>query len=73
MHLHPTPDRHFLIDVHPEHENVVYACGFSGHGFKFAPILGEVLADLAENGTTKWPIEMLRTRFFKKVPTEPEA
>lgn len=41
-----TPDRHFVIDTHPEHKNVAIACGFSGHGFKFAPVVGEMLADL---------------------------
>jgi sarcosine oxidase len=55
-----TPDRHFLIDLHPEHPNVVLATGFSGHGFKFAPAVGEVLADLADNGRTGLPTEMFR-------------
>ncbi len=39
-------DEHFVIDRHPRHENVVIACGFSGHGFKFAPIVGATLAYL---------------------------
>ncbi len=43
-----SPDRHFVIDRHPEFANVVVAAGFSGHGFKFAPVVGELLADLAE-------------------------
>ena len=61
-----TPDRHFILDVHPEHPNVALAAGFSGHGFKFAPVVGEILADLAENGKTAWPIEMFRiTRLAK--------
>ncbi|MBI2755132.1 MAG: N-methyl-L-tryptophan oxidase [Chloroflexi bacterium] len=42
-----TPDEHFLVDQHPIHPNVAFAGGFSGHGFKFAPVIGEVLADLA--------------------------
>jgi len=59
-----TPDRHFVIDTHPLHPQVAVACGFSGHGFKFAPVVGEVLADLADTGATRWPIEMFRaTRF----------
>ncbi len=57
-----TPDRHFLIDVHPEHPQVVFAAGFSGHGFKFASVVGEILADLAERGRTDRPIEMFRVR-----------
>jgi sarcosine oxidase len=55
-----TPDRHFIIDVHPEMPAVVLAAGFSGHGFKFAPVVGEVLADLAMLGRTDWPIELFR-------------
>jgi monomeric sarcosine oxidase len=42
-----TPDEDFIIDRHPEHAGVVFAAGFSGHGFKFAPVIGEHLADLA--------------------------
>jgi sarcosine oxidase len=59
-----TPDRHFLIDVHPEHPQVTFAAGFSGHGFKFASVVGEILADLAENGRTDWPIKMFRLSRF---------
>jgi len=50
-----SPDRHFVIDVHPEYPNVAVAAGFSGHGFKFAPVVGEILADLVETGRTEWP------------------
>jgi sarcosine oxidase len=55
-----SPNRHFVIDVHPMHPQVVLAAGFSGHGFKFASVVGEVLADLAEGGRTPHPIEMFR-------------
>jgi sarcosine oxidase len=55
-----TPDRHFLIDVHPETPTVVLAAGFSGHGFKFAPVVGEIIADLAMRGRTEWPIALFR-------------
>jgi sarcosine oxidase len=59
-----TPDRHFVIDTHPNYPNVCVAAGFSGHGFKFAPAVGEVLADLAEAGKTNHSIEMFAaTRF----------
>ncbi|MBA4192217.1 MAG: N-methyl-L-tryptophan oxidase [Planctomycetaceae bacterium] len=59
-----SPDRHFVIDVHPAHPQVSVACGFSGHGFKFASAVGEVLADLAETGTTRHGIGMFSaTRF----------
>lgn len=46
-----TPDERFVVDTHPAHDNVVIAGGFSGHGFKFTAVLGEVLADLVEGGT----------------------
>ena len=42
-----TPDAHFLLDVHPKRPNIVAACPCSGHGFKFAPAIGEAIADLA--------------------------
>jgi sarcosine oxidase len=42
-----TPDEHFIIDVHPRHPQVSIAAGFSGHGFKFSSVVGEILSDLA--------------------------
>lgn len=54
-----TPDTHFVIDRHPAHPRVVLAAGFSGHGFKFAAVVGEVLADLALEGATRHPIGFL--------------
>lgn len=42
-----TPDEHFVLGGHPGFPNVAVACGFSGHGFKFVPVVGEILADLA--------------------------
>ena len=55
-----TPDGHFIIDRHPHYEQVLFGAGFSGHGFKFAPVMGEVLADLALEGKTDRPIDFLR-------------
>jgi sarcosine oxidase len=45
-----TPDEHFVVDRHPDFDNVVYAGGFSGHGFKFSTVIGEILADLSIDG-----------------------
>ncbi|MBV9848182.1 MAG: N-methyl-L-tryptophan oxidase [Armatimonadetes bacterium] len=59
-----SPDGHFIIDHHPRHPRVTLACGFSGHGFKFAPVIGEALADLAQQGTTTLPIGFLRLGRF---------
>jgi len=53
-----SPDRNFVIGAHPEWSNVTVACGFSGHGFKFVPVVGEILADLAIDQATKHPISL---------------
>ena len=55
-----TPDINFIVDRHPEHENVWFAAGFSGHGFKFAPAIGAALADLAVMGSTTKSMDFLR-------------
>jgi len=54
-----SPDHHFVIDRHPGHPQVVFAAGFSGHGFKFCPVVGEALADLAIAGRTDLPVAFL--------------
>jgi len=54
-----TPDKHFVLDIHPECPAVVLGAGFSGHGFKFATVVGEILAELALDGKTRQPIEFL--------------
>jgi len=59
-----TPDGHFLIDQLPGAPNVIAASPCSGHGFKFAPVIGEVLADLATSGTTRHDISRFSLRRF---------
>lgn len=54
-----TPDGHFIVDRHPEYPQIVFGAGFSGHGFKFTAGLGEALADLALDSSTRQPIEFL--------------
>ncbi len=49
-----TRDEHFWIDRHPEVEGLTVAAGGSGHGFKFAPILGDLIADAAEGQVSPW-------------------
>jgi sarcosine oxidase len=61
-----TPDRHFVVDRHPLYPQVVVAAGFSGHGFKFASAVGEVLADLVEDGRTRHDIGMFRAGRFSE-------
>ena len=57
-----TPDGHFVIDHHPEHDNVVFAAGLSGHGFKFAPALGRTLSELALDRQCHINVEFLSAR-----------
>ena len=59
-----TPDGHFVIDRHPGFNKVAYATGFSGHGFKFAPVIGEILADMILDGATKHPTGFLTASRF---------
>jgi sarcosine oxidase len=59
-----TPDDHFIIDIDPAHPQVSVAAGFSGHGFKFASVVGEILADLAINGKTNHDIDLLKIDRF---------
>ena len=59
-----SPDEHFLIDRHPESELAVVAAGFSGHGFKFCSVVGEILADLVLEDETRHDIEFLRFARF---------
>jgi sarcosine oxidase len=61
-----TPDGHFIVDRAGAHPRLVYAVGFSGHGFKFATVVGEVLADLAAAGRTAHPIEFLSAARFNR-------
>ncbi|GAC1702720.1 MAG: N-methyl-L-tryptophan oxidase [Candidatus Limnocylindrales bacterium] len=56
-----TPDEHFVIDAD---DRVIYASACSGHGFKFASVIGEVLADLATIGRTPHQIGFLSGRRF---------
>jgi len=59
-----SPDGHFVVGHHPQHARVSIAAGFSGHGFKFASVMGEVLADLALVGKTTHPIGFLSPNRF---------
>jgi sarcosine oxidase len=61
-----TPDEHFVIARHPAHDAVTVAAGFSGHGFKFVPVVGEILADLATTGSTAHPIGLFDPRRFAR-------
>ena len=61
-----SPDEHFVIGKHPQFASCSVACGFSGHGFKFASVVGEILADLATSGTTTHPIGLFSPLRFHR-------
>ena len=59
-----TPDEHFLLGLHPEHENVVVAGGGSGHAFKFASVIGELVAQLVAGESPRLDISLLSPERF---------
>lgn len=66
-----TPDEHFILDLHPEHPEVAIAAGFSGHGFKFCSVVGEIMADLVLDGRTRLDIGMFQiSRFLNQASTK---
>lgn len=70
-----TPDEGFVIDRHPADERVVIAAGFSGHGFKFCPAVGDLLADLtlgAPRSPADPPAPLLRLRWGARSPRRQE-
>lgn len=60
-----TPDEHFILDHLPGTPNIVVASPCSGHGFKFASVIGEILADLVARGETEHGIDLLRLSRFQ--------
>ena len=61
-----TPDGHFVVDRHPAHPLLILCGGFSGHGFKFAPVVGEICADLALERESRHEIAFLSLRRFAR-------
>jgi sarcosine oxidase len=61
-----TPDFNFVIDVHPDVPGVAFASACSGHGFKFAPVIGEILTDLALGTRPSLPIDAFRAGRFAR-------
>jgi sarcosine oxidase len=61
-----TTDGHFIIDSHPEHPSVQIACGFSGHGFKFASVIGQALAHTAASDKPDPSLNFLRLFRFRQ-------
>ena len=57
-----TPDEHFWIDRHPAHAQVLIVSACSGHGFKFASVIGEIVADLLVEGRSRFDLSLFRNR-----------
>ena len=64
-----TPDKHFIVDQHPNYPQVVIGAGFSGHGFKFTTLMGRILANLAVNGDTPYDISLFKVTRFQSGKT----
>lgn len=60
-----TPDRHFILDLHPNNDNLVMISCCSGHGFKFTSVIGEIAADLCINGNTSHNIQLFSSQRFE--------
>lgn len=61
-----TPDKHFIIDSHPDYPHVVIAAGFCGRGFNFSTLVGKILADLALFGKTEHDTSLFKLSRFQQ-------
>jgi sarcosine oxidase len=70
-----SPDEHFILDVLPGQTQVSVAAGFSGHGFKFCSVVGEIMAELALDGGTRHDLSLFRLSRFhpQQAPRAPSA
>jgi sarcosine oxidase len=59
-----TPDEHFVIGAHPSQARVVLAGGFSGHGYKFTPVVGEIVAALLAGDDPGFPLDLFAPNRF---------
>lgn len=59
-----TPDEHFIVDKHPQHDHVAIGAGFSGHGFKFSTTIGKMLTDIALDGATPHNDSLFKIKRF---------
>ncbi|MBA2316785.1 MAG: N-methyl-L-tryptophan oxidase [Euzebyales bacterium] len=64
-----TPDGHFVVGRPPESPEVMLVTGFSGHGFKFCPVIGEVVTDLVVEGGTAFDVSAFAPS--RTLPTSP--
>ncbi len=62
-------DEDFILDRHPDHPNVIVASGFSGHGFKFGVLIGELLAALTLDSEPQLPLDRFALARFARGAT----
>lgn len=62
-----TPDLNFVLGRHPALPQVTFAAGFSGHGFKFCPVIGEIMADLSDTGLSRHDLRLFAPDRFQGV------
>ncbi|XP_077398150.1 peroxisomal sarcosine oxidase [Festucalex cinctus] len=60
-----TPDRHFVLDRHPAYGNIIIGAGFSGHGFKFGPVVGKLLCELSLGEVPSYDLSPFRIGRFQ--------
>ncbi|XP_063058433.1 peroxisomal sarcosine oxidase-like [Engraulis encrasicolus] len=60
-----TPDHHFVLDRHPSHSNIIIGAGFSGHGFKFGPIVGKLLCELSLGKVPSYDLSPFKIQRFQ--------
>ncbi|TSN39328.1 Peroxisomal sarcosine oxidase [Bagarius yarrelli] len=63
-----TPDKHFVLDRHPAYSNIVIGAGFSGHGFKFGPVVGKVLCELSMGQNPSYDLSPFSIQRFRANP-----
>ncbi|KAK3531692.1 hypothetical protein QTP70_025925 [Hemibagrus guttatus] len=63
-----TPDKHFVLDRHPSYSNIVIGAGFSGHGFKFGPVIGKVLCELSMGLNPSYDLSPFSIQRFQANP-----
>ncbi|MGF1496723.1 MAG: N-methyl-L-tryptophan oxidase [Elainellaceae cyanobacterium] len=62
-----TPDKHFVLDRHPDYPQITFGAGFSGHGFKFTTLMGKMLADISLEGDTPHDTSLFKLARFQRV------
>ena len=62
-----TPDYHFILDTLPQYEHIAIGAGFSGHGFKFGPVLGRILANLVQGNDSPIALDTFKLNRFNNI------